>query len=182
VRLAARGVTVVNCPLVYARWGIAAPWARFHMAGVRTALGTDQERDFVEGLRIAGLVSKLHARRADAATARALVDAATVVGARALGRADLGVIAPGARADLIVVDLAQPHVAPVADPLPSLVWHGHGGDVRDVMVDGEVLVADGRHTRVDEAAVRAQASAVIERMWARAAEHLSHEEAAWPRR
>jgi cytosine/adenosine deaminase-related metal-dependent hydrolase len=169
-RLAARGVPVVNCPLVYARWGIAVPWARFHAAGIRTALGTDQERDFVQGLRAAGLVSKLHAGRAEAATAPALVDVATVGGAGALGRADLGVIAPGARADLVVVDLGRPHLAPVADPLQSLVWHAHGGDVRDVLVDGEVLVADGRHTRLDEAAVRTRAAAVIERVWALAAE------------
>jgi cytosine/adenosine deaminase-related metal-dependent hydrolase len=169
-RLAARGTPVVCCPLVYARWGVAAPWGRFAAAGIPTVLGTDQERDFVEGLRMAGLVSKLHARRADTATARELVEAATLGGARALRRDDLGRIAPGARADVVVVDLGRPHLAPVADPLKSLVWHAQGADVRHVLVDGEVLVADGRHTRLDEAAVRGQAAAAIERVWRLAAD------------
>jgi cytosine/adenosine deaminase-related metal-dependent hydrolase len=168
-RLAARGTPVVSCPLVYARWGVAAPWGRFAAAGIPTVLGTDQERDFVEGLRMAGLVSKLHAGRADTATARELVEAATLGGARALRREDLGRIAPGARADLVVVDLGRSHLAPVADPLQSLVWHAQGTDVRHVLVDGEVLVADGRHTRLDEAGVRARAAAAIERVWRLAA-------------
>jgi cytosine/adenosine deaminase-related metal-dependent hydrolase len=160
-----RGAAVVSCPLVYARWGISAPYHRFASRGVLTALGTDQERDYVEGLRLAGLVSRLEHGQSDAATAWELVEAATVNGARALRRPDLGRIAPGARADLAVVDLGRPHLAPVFDPIKSLVWHAHGDDVRDVLVDGEVLVLDGHATRVDEAAVRRQAAAAIEHVW-----------------
>ncbi len=156
---------MVNCPLVYARWGIFAPYDRFASRGVLTAIATDQERDYVEGLRMAGIVSRLESGRGDAATAWQLVEASTLGGARALGRPDLGRIAPGARADPVVVDLGRPHLAPVFDPIKSLVWHAHGGDVVAVLVDGEVLVADGRPTRMDEAAVRAEAAGAMEKIW-----------------
>jgi len=167
--LARSGATVVNCPLVYARWGVPAPFHRFTARGVRTAIGTDQERDYVVELRTAGLLSKLHARQAHVASAGALVRAATLTGAEALGRPDLGQIAPGARADLVVVDLGRPHLTPVFDPLQSLVWHGTGADVATVLVDGEVLVHEGRFVRGDEAAIRQEAAAAIERVWALAA-------------
>src|SRR5262249_55494745 len=155
----------VNCPLVYARWGAPAPFHRFTARGVRTAIGTDQERDYVAELRTAGLVSKLHAGQAHVASAGELVRAATLTGAEALGRPDLGRIAPGARADLVVVDLGCPPLRPAFDPLQSLVWHATGADVATVLVDGEVLVHEGRFLRGDEAAIRRDASAAIERVW-----------------
>ena len=74
---------------------------------------------------------------------------ATAGGAAALGRDDLGVIAPGAKADLLVVDMRQPHLFPVWDPLRALVWNGSGADVSAVMVDGEILVRDGIFLHAD---------------------------------
>jgi cytosine/adenosine deaminase-related metal-dependent hydrolase len=166
--LARSRTTVVNCPLVFARWGAPAPFHRFTARGVRTAIGTDQERDYVVELRTAGLMSKLHAGQAHVASAGELLRAATLTGADALGRADLGRIEPGARADLVVVDLGRPPLRPAYDPVASLVWHATGGDVTAVLVDGEVLVEDGRFMRGDEAAIRRDAAAAIERVWAAA--------------
>jgi cytosine/adenosine deaminase-related metal-dependent hydrolase len=166
--LARSRTTVVNCPLVYARWGAAAPFHRFTARGVRTAIGTDQERDFVLELRTAGLLSKLHAGQAHVASATEMLRAATLTGAEALGRADLGRIEPGARADLVVVDLGRPPLYPAFDPVASLVWHATGADVTAVVVDGEVLVENGRFVRGDEAAIRRDAAAAIERVWAAA--------------
>jgi 5-methylthioadenosine/S-adenosylhomocysteine deaminase len=136
---------------------------------VRTGIGTDQERDYVHELRTAGLVSKLHAGTGHVASAGELIRAATLTGADALRRPDLRRIAPGARADLVVVDLRRPHFQPVFDPLQSLVWHGSGADVATVLVDGEALIHEGRFTRGDEAAIRRDGAAAIERVWALAA-------------
>jgi cytosine/adenosine deaminase-related metal-dependent hydrolase len=166
--LARSRTTVVNCPLVFARWGAPAPFHRFTARGVRTAIGTDQERDYVAELRTAGLMSKLHAGQAHVASAAELLRAATLTGAEALGRADLGRIEPGARADLVVVDLGRPPLHPAFDPVASLVWHASGGDVTAVLVDGEVLVEGGRFVRGDEAAIRRDAAAAIEKVWAAA--------------
>ena len=68
---------------------------------------------------------------------------ATREGARALGlNAEIGSLEPGKRADLIVVDLDRPHLAPGPDPYSTLVYAARGTDVRHTIVDGEVLVRD----------------------------------------
>ena len=78
-------------------------------------------------------------------------DAATLGGARALRRDDLGRLAPGAKADLIVVDLCRTHFGAVRDPIKSLVEGGSGSDVETVVIDGQTLLEAGRPTRFDEA-------------------------------
>lgn len=165
------GTTLVNCPQTFARGGLFAPFARFAERGVRTVLGTDGYcNDFLGEMRAAGLVSKLHAGRSDAATAHDLVEAATLTASQALGRGDLGRLAPGCQADLLVVDLDQPHFQPVADPVKALVWNGRGSDIALSMVAGEVLVNGGRYTRGDEAAIVAEGAQAIEKAWAWARE------------
>jgi cytosine/adenosine deaminase-related metal-dependent hydrolase len=159
--------TIVSCPLTYARQGEFAPFGRFRKRGIRTALGTDgYSMDMVSEMRQAGFVSKLYAADSAGATARELIDAATVSGAEALGRKDLGVIAPGARADLVVIDMARPHLQPVSDPLRTLVWNARGADVSAVMVDGRLLVEGGRYLLGDEAAIVRDGARAGERLWA----------------
>ena len=73
---------------------------------------------------------------------------ATRAGARTLGLEDeIGSIEVGKRADLIVVDRDRPHLAPGPDPYSTLVYAARGTDVRTTIVDGEVLVDDGRAGR-----------------------------------
>jgi cytosine/adenosine deaminase-related metal-dependent hydrolase len=128
-------------------------------------IGTDQETDYISELRMAGLVSKIASGRADVATAPELVRAATLGGAEALRRPDLGRIAPGARADLIVVDLGRPRVYPARDPLKNLVWHATGADVAAVLVDGELLVKGGVYLRADESDITRRAMAAVKHFW-----------------
>src|SRR5437899_1719402 len=92
-------------------------------------------------------------------------DAATLGGARLLGRDDLGRLTPGAKADVIVVDLLQPHYGAVHDPIKSLVECGTGRDVETVIVDGQVLIDGGKPARVDEPALLAAVQAEGERLW-----------------
>ena len=158
--------TLVNCPQTFARGGIAAPFTRFAERGVRTVLGTDGYcNDFLGEMRAAGLVSKLYAGRSDAATARDLVEAATVKGARALGRDDIGRLAPGCQADLVVVDLGRPHFQPVADPVKNAVWNGCGSDIVLSMVAGEILVEQGCYARGNEAEIIIAGAKAIEKVW-----------------
>ena len=169
--LADTGTTVVNCPISFARGGINVPYHRFAGRGVRTGIGTDSHgMDLVNELRTAGFFSKLHAQKSDVATAHDLIRAATLVGAEALRRPDLGRIEAGARADLLVVDMGRPHLQPVWDPLKNLIWKGNGADISVIMVDGEILVRDGTYQRGDEREIIAAAAAAAERVWALAAE------------
>ena len=90
-------------------------------------------------------------------------------GARSLGRDDLGRLAPGAKADIVVIDLSgrgSLRIGPVRDPIKSLVECGIGDDVDTVIVDGIVRVEGGRIMGVDFAALSARAQAAGERIWA----------------
>ena len=79
---------------------------------------------------------------------------ATIEGARALGLDDrLGSIEVGKQADLTVVDLRRPHLYPPTMPVHRLVCFANGNDVSNVMVGGEMVLRDGRATRVDESAI-----------------------------
>jgi cytosine/adenosine deaminase-related metal-dependent hydrolase len=158
--------TVVSCPLTYARQGQFAPFGRFRRRGLRTVLGTDGYRmDLVGEMRQAGFVSKLYAGDSAGATASELVHATTAAGAEALGRSDLGRIAPGARADLVVIDMARPHLQPVSDPLRTLVWNASGADVSAVMVGGRLLVEHGRYLLGDEGEIVRRGARAARKLW-----------------
>jgi cytosine/adenosine deaminase-related metal-dependent hydrolase len=154
------GATVAHCPVVYARRDrILGSFARYAAAGINIGLGTDTfPQDMLEEMRWAALGCKWSDRNAGSGTARDVFNAATLGGARALGRDDLGRLAPGAKADIVVVDLHTLHAGPSDDPIKTLVYACHGGDIRTVIVDGRTVVEGGRAPGVDEHALSAAAA------------------------
>lgn len=158
--------TIVSCPLTYARGGSFAPFGRFKGKGIRTVIGTDGYcMDMVSELREAGYISKLYGRDSLAATAYELLHAATLGGAEALQRKDLGRIEPGARADLIAIDMARPHIQPISDPVRTVIWNARGSDVTTVMVDGKLIVERGRYRLGDEGAIIARGAKAVHKLW-----------------
>jgi 5-methylthioadenosine/S-adenosylhomocysteine deaminase len=94
---------------------------------------------------------------------------ATINGARALGAAhELGSLKVGKKADLVVIDCRRAHFTPATDPLGNLVHVGQGRDVDMVVVDGRVVVEDGRATLVDQDEIIASANRVAGELWQRA--------------
>jgi len=94
---------------------------------------------------------------------------ATRAGARTLGlEADLGSLEVGKLADVIVVDRDRPHLAPGPDPYSTLVYAARGSDVRTTIVDGEMLVHDSSHLRVDRREVALAGRAAAEDLARRA--------------
>src|SRR6185295_14271500 len=90
--------------------------------------------------------------------APAVLEMATLGGARALGMEDqLGSLAPGKRADLIVVGLAAPRLHPLYDPVSHLVYAAKGADVLHSVIEGRVVMRDRKLLTLDEAAVEAEA-------------------------
>lgn len=155
------GVSVVHCPMVSGRFGgVLRSFGSLRKKGVTIAMGTDTAPpDMVMNLHLGLILARVAEGRADAASSADLWDAATLGGARALGRADLGRIAPGCPADLAVFDLACPHIAPAIDPITTLVAGGTGRVTRATFVDGRLAMRDGQVAGLDMAAARARAQA-----------------------
>ncbi|HMA82057.1 MAG TPA: amidohydrolase family protein, partial [Candidatus Binatia bacterium] len=129
-------------------------------------LGTDTyPLDIVAEMRYASLISRLVDRNASGARAADVFNAATIGGATAVGRSDLGRLAPGAKADVVILNLRTPRLGPMRDPINALVEYGSGADVETVIVDGEVVVDKGRSTRINDDELLAQAEAGAKRAW-----------------
>ncbi len=126
-----------------------APVPRFLEVGISVGIGTDgcasnnnldmfQEMDFVAKLH------KVDNLDPTVLNASQVLNLATRVGAAAIGlEKEIGSIEAGKRADLIIVDTHKPHLTPLYDPASHLVYAVDGGDVRDVIIDGRVVVDNG---------------------------------------
>jgi cytosine/adenosine deaminase-related metal-dependent hydrolase len=149
--LADGGVSVAHSAVVFARRGIAMEsFQRYLDAGVRMVFGSDTlPRDLLQEMRLAAYLCKVVDNDWSAAQTRDLYNAATVRASEALGRDDLGRIAPGARADLFIADLRKLHIGPIVDPILALIHEANASDIDTVLVDGKVVVDDGRHVRID---------------------------------
>jgi cytosine/adenosine deaminase-related metal-dependent hydrolase len=144
--LSETGASVAHCPSPFARYGqTLEDFGRYRRAGVNMGMGTDvSPHNLIEEMRLAAILARVAARDINTTSTAAMFHAATVGGATALGRDDIGRLAPGARADLVLVDLANPFMLPARDPLRSLMYTAADRAVRDVFVDGEKVVEAGR--------------------------------------
>jgi len=127
-------------------------FGRYVRNGLTVGLGTDScPHDMMEEMRWAAVVSKALDKDTAIPTAADAFHAATIGGARALGRDDLGRLAPGCKADLVLVRTDRMPMAPGRDPIKSLVYYNANRCVDTVLVDGRVVVRNGRVPDVDEA-------------------------------
>lgn len=166
--LADTGTNVAHCVWVFARRGMAMEsFARYLARGVNMTLGTDTcPQSMIEGLRYTAVVSKLVDRQTEVATAADVFNAATLGGAKALGRDDLGRIAPGAKADLLLWRGDSLFMTPLRDPIRNLVYSAAAEDLDTVLIDGEVRMRGREIPGVDLAALTRDLQAAGERMWA----------------
>ncbi|NKC10918.1 MAG: amidohydrolase family protein [Gammaproteobacteria bacterium] len=165
-RIADAGASVAHCPTVFARRGITLrTFGGYLRAGINMGIGTDTyPHHFLEEIRSAGYYARIIAETVDDLDTRDLFDAATLGGARALRRDDIGRVATGAQADLVLVDTHHPSMMPVREPLRSLVYVAAERAIRVVFVDGERVVEDGHCLTID----LAKASAALQAAQARA--------------
>jgi len=151
--IAETGASVAHCPTPFARYGqIMENFGDYLRAGVNMGLGTDTApHNLVEEMRKAAVLARIAARDITTVTTSDLLYAATAGGAKALMRDDLGRITVDKKADLVLVDLALPQMIPARDPLRSFVYHAADRAVRDVFVDGQQVVAEGKVLTLDQA-------------------------------
>ena len=122
-------------------------------AGINMGIGTDTTpHNMLEEIRKAGTLARVASRDINNVSTGMLFHAATVGGAKALMRDDIGRLAMGAKADIVLVDLHHPDMMPARDPLRSLVFHAADRAVKDVYVGGRKIVADGKVTTLDHKA------------------------------
>ncbi len=155
-RLAESGSTVCLCPTTERDLGDGiANTLQFTAAGVPITLGSDSHAmiDHFEEARSVELHERLRSRLRGTHRANDLLSMATA-GHASLGWADAGAIRPGARADLVTVDLDSVRGAGTPSELgiEAIVFAANAGDVTDVVGDGVHIVRDRCHVRVDAAA------------------------------
>jgi 5-methylthioadenosine/S-adenosylhomocysteine deaminase len=164
-------LNVAHVPKGNATGATIAPTAKLRSAGARLALGTDNmHADMVEAMRWALAVARIQEGRVtDAWQPRDVLRMATIDGARAMGlAADIGSLETGKKCDLVAFDFRRPHLVPAVNPAGTLVHTGQGRDVELVMVDGAVVVEDGRPMRADLDTILREGQAAADALWARA--------------
>ncbi|GAA5120485.1 amidohydrolase family protein [Alloalcanivorax gelatiniphagus] len=151
-------------------WGTGFPAIHpFLEAGITCGLATNGPaancgQDLFESMKYACATAKTAKGDPDALDATRALRMATSEGAKAIGRdGQVGCLAPGMKADVITLDLQQPHLAPTLDVSAALVYSARGTDVRDVMVDGRLLIENRRALLIDEAALLGQAEQLARR-------------------
>jgi 5-methylthioadenosine/S-adenosylhomocysteine deaminase len=169
------GATVSHCPINIVRRGRSLDnWKKYQEAGVNMSIGSDTyPRDMIMNMRTASYLGKVMSHTYFAATAGEVFRAATLGGAISVGRDDLGRLAPGAAADIIIIDLSGRNTlryGPVRDPVKSVVECGVGDDVDTVIVDGRTCMEGGVIPGVDFARLREEAQAAGEQVWKTLAE------------
>jgi cytosine/adenosine deaminase-related metal-dependent hydrolase len=156
--LAETGTTVAHCPTVFARRGITLKhFGRYKRGGVNMGVGTDTyPHNMLDELRLVAYLARTQATDPRSLTTTELFEAATVGGARALGRDDIGRLAPGCRADFVLVDVTHPMMRPARDPLRSLIYAAGDRALRAVYVDGRKVVENNQVLTMDYPAAAAQ--------------------------
>jgi cytosine/adenosine deaminase-related metal-dependent hydrolase len=152
--IADTGTSVAHCPSPFARYGqTLEDFGRYRRAGVNLGLGTDvAPHNLIEEMRLGAVLARVAAEDIGTVATADLFHAATAGGAAALGRDDLGRLAPGMRADLVLVDLKNPFMMPARDPLRSLVYTAADRAIKDVYIDGRKVVENRRILTLNHAA------------------------------
>lgn len=166
---AENGVSIVHCPLVSSRGGSTlSSFSSCRKRDINIAMGTDTApADMLMNLLLGLITCRINDGAPDQIRCADLFDAATLGGARALGRSDLGHLSPGARADIAVFDLDDTVMAPSIDPITTLVTGGSGKVTRAVFVDGRLSMRERQVARIDMRRAREQAQAQFDRLIAK---------------
>lgn len=152
--LAESGCSVPHCPTPFSRYGhILESFGDYVRADVNMGIGTDTTpHNMLEEIRNAGMFARIASRDLNNVSTGMLFHAATAGGAKALMRDDIGRLTPGAKADIVLVDLHHPDMMPARDPLRSLVFHAADRAVKDVFIAGRQVVANGKVMTLDHRA------------------------------
>ena len=159
--------SIAYCPVVFTRNAVAMEsFGRNIRLGVNMTIGTDNyPQDIVNEMRWASMLSKVVDFDRTSASSAEVFDAVTLNASKALGRNDLGRLQPGAKPDIVVMDLQTTRIAPVYDPIKSLVNAATSDNIEKVYCDGKLLVDEGRVLGVDERKLLEEVQKIANAEW-----------------
>jgi len=141
-----------------------SPVAEMRAAGVAVGLGTDgpagsnNDLDLMEEMDLAAKLAKITKMDPLALNAKAVVEMATIDGARALHMEnEIGSLEVGKKADIVLINLDEPHAVPMYDVYAQLAYALKGGDVETVVISGRVVMRDHKLLTLNEPAILAKA-------------------------
>jgi 5-methylthioadenosine/S-adenosylhomocysteine deaminase len=160
-----RGVGVAHCPSSNMKLASGvAPVVKMLAIGIPVGLGTDgpagSNNDFnlFEEMDLAAKLQKVIALDPQVLSAAQALEMATILGARVLGMdREIGSLETGKRADLITIRLDRPNGIPTYDPVSQIVYALKAADVRDVMVNGRIVVKDAQALTLNQDQILAKA-------------------------
>lgn len=166
------GATVAHCPIVLAREGdTLETFERYKQAGVNMGIGTDTfPSDFIQEMRWAAVMGKVTGRSTFAVSAADIFNSATIGGAKALGRQDIGRLAPGMKADFSVFRLDNLEMAPVRDVIKNIIYSGTRHSIDRVYINGKCVLREDKVEGVDEKDLAGQLQELAEAAWEKVAE------------
>ncbi len=137
---------------------------------LKVGLGTDgcasnNNLDLFCEMDTAAKLGKVMSHDPTALDAKTVLKMATSLGAEVLGLGkEIGTLEKGKRADIIVVDLNSPHLCPVYDPLSAMVYSANGADVKDVIVNGRLLMKDRKFISLDPVKIMEQVRGIARKI------------------
>jgi cytosine/adenosine deaminase-related metal-dependent hydrolase len=152
-------------------------------AGIKVSLGCDggpsnNSYDMFREMKLAALIHKGYTLDPAVVPAEAVLEMATLNGATVMGmEKEIGSLEPGKKADLVVINLDKPHLTPSPNPVSTAVYCATGSDVELVMVDGEIVVRNGKILTLDEESVLRTARERAEKLYGRAGIQIKSQ---WP--
>ncbi|MEY8339270.1 amidohydrolase family protein [Lachnospiraceae bacterium 62-35] len=160
-------VSIAHAAEGNAKGGMVAHISEMRHKGINIGIATDNgAANMIETMRIAVCSGKVLTNSCDDPLPMDVLRMATINGAKALGlEKDLGSIEIGKKADMVLVDYRKPHMVPCIDAVGTLVHTGLGSDVDTVMIDGKIVVRDGKVLTVDVDDIMREAQRTADRKW-----------------
>ncbi len=167
--LADTDTKVCHCALGMSLGGRTAPLVPWLEAGITVGLGLDDRPDMIRYMQATMTVAAYRRTMLGQGyrpKAQKLLELATIEGAKVLGKeGEIGSLEKGKKADVTMVDMRKPHLLPSIDPVADLVYFANGNDVETVIIDGKVIVEDGKILTVSEHEMLQNAQEAGQRAW-----------------
>lgn len=175
--LAKTKTNVAHCPSSVARIGDAFhSIQRYTEAGINVGLGSDSfPPDYIQAMRLAALLGKIVEGTTYGVNAGQMFNLATVNGAKALGRTDIGRLEKGANADFVVFKTNTLEMVPTRDIIKNIVYSTTRYSIQKVFIGGECLMEDGKIKGIDEQALVDEYQAIFEESWKKMGKQMVRE-------